>query len=184
MDRPGARTAAPIAYAAVVGIPIPSIRATSAAKIIASNWLAPAIPRIISEKRPPIPVSATTPTMIPAQAQTATSWIVSRAARFKASSVFLVPKSTTKASTTAPPTTRPDQLPATPLSSSGPKPIMRLAIPPIAIRETIRLRNSLAKEIIGVTRWPEPSSRSPNRTESHPTISAARIPRPPARKGE
>ncbi len=59
----------------MVGIPIPSTNAISIAKHNAKNWLSPAIASTIAEKRPPRPVRPSTPTMIPAHAQTATSWM-------------------------------------------------------------------------------------------------------------
>ncbi len=77
---PGATTEATMAYAAVVGIPMPrmsemNMEKTRARSCPSMNVTPFAMPRSSEENRAPTPVSAMTPTMTPAQAHTATIWI-------------------------------------------------------------------------------------------------------------
>ena len=72
-------------------MPIPSRMAIHMAKNRARNWLASASPKSTEEKRAPTPVRLMTPTMIPAQAQTAMIWIDMIPARSKALTMLRSP---------------------------------------------------------------------------------------------
>ncbi len=70
---------------------MPRMIATSIAKAIATNWFCPASVSSSDENRVPTPVSAITPTITPAAAQTATICSAMRAAISSPQRISFIP---------------------------------------------------------------------------------------------